>query len=36
MFKNIGHTIKVMAKVFWWIGTITIVGSLTIWPIALV
>ena len=36
MFKNIGNTIKVMAKVFWWIGTITIVGVLMIWPMAFV
>ncbi|MBE7085348.1 MAG: hypothetical protein E7368_04775 [Clostridiales bacterium] len=32
MFKNIGNTIKIMAKVFWWVGTITIVGIILIWP----
>ena len=32
MFENIGNTIKVMAKVFWWIGTVTIVGILIVWP----
>ena len=36
MFENIGGTIKAMAKVFWWIGTITIVGILLIWPFAFV
>ena len=36
MFKNIGNTIKVMAKVFWWIGTVTIVGILMIWPMAFI
>ena len=36
MFENIGNTIKIMAKVFWWIGTITIVGILMIWPMAFV
>ena len=34
MFENIGNTIKVMAKIFWWIGTITIVGIILIWPTA--
>ena len=32
MFENIGSTIKVMAKVFWWVGTITIVGIIVFWP----
>ena len=32
MFENIGRTIKVMAKVFWWVGTITIVGIMVFWP----
>ena len=36
MFGNIGKTIKVMAKVFFWLGTITIVGVLAIWPFAFV
>lgn len=36
MFYNIGKTIKIMAKVFWWIGTITIVGILFIWPSAFI
>lgn len=36
MFENIGNTIKVMAKVFWWIGTITMVGILVVWPMAFI
>ena len=31
MFTNIGRTIKVTAKVFWWLYTITIVGILFWW-----
>ena len=36
MFTNISKTIKIMAKVFWWIGTITIAGILLIWPVAFI
>ena len=36
MFENIGNTIKIMAKVFWWIGTITLVGIIIIWPMAFI
>lgn len=36
MFENIGNTIKIMAKVLWWIGTITIIGILIIWPSAFI
>ena len=34
MFENIVHKIKVTAKVFWWVGTITIVGIISMWPMA--
>ena len=36
MFANIDKTIKVLAKIIWWIGTITIIGIITIWPVAFI
>ena len=36
MFANIEKTIKIIAKVIWWFGTITIVGILTFWPVAFI
>ncbi|MBR3966447.1 MAG: SHOCT domain-containing protein [Clostridia bacterium] len=36
MFNNIGRTIKILAKIIWWIGTITIVGIILFWPTAFV
>lgn len=36
IFNNISKALKITAKVFWWIGTVTVIGALAFWPLSFI
>ena len=36
MFDDVSGKIRLISKIVWWIGTVTIVGIITMWPLAYV